>query len=647
LLPLPTKREVRPKPKPKPSKYCSPNRRRRLLRRGSFRVAFCTLQVQLQILPALEGPLFANFSPDLHPDALYKVSSDSDEACHSGHGPAGLYGAEVTDCDSPFSLVNATFDWIDKNLKDEIDFVVWTGDSARHDNDERHSRTEKEVVGLNTYIVDKFVEVFGKTDHIDDPDLTNDFIVPIVPTFGNNDMLPHNIFEAGPNKWTKKYAGVWDKFIPQEQLHSFARGGWFFTEVIPNKLAVISLNTMYFFDSNSAVDGCEAKSEPGYEHMEWLRIQLRFLRDRGMKAILMGHVPPARTDSKQSWDETCWQKYTLWTRQYRDVIVGSIYGHMNIDHFMVQDFRDINYKVKNAKGEQGQLGLLSRHGGQRGDPVFSTSAKDVYLNDLREAWQALPKPPSGLSYANLGDKEDELHDSRKKKSKKQKKMDKFMKAIGGMWAQNFALTLVSPSVVPNYYPTLRVIEYNITGLEDAHPAISPSAELVSSAEQEPEWVDELDLHDLKKKMKKDKRPKFKIPKPPSKSAPPGPAYSPQTFTFTSYTQYFANLTRINNIDGPKPTKFEYEVEYASNNDTQYKLPDLTMRTLLDLAQKIAKKDVESKETDTPGSGVPEFDESERPDLTEGKKFKNHVWRAFVNRAFVGTKPEKELDDHFG
>jgi endopolyphosphatase len=590
---------------------------------------------------------FANVSPDLHPDALYKVSSDSGEACHSGHGPAGLYGAEVTDCDSPFSLVNATFDWIDKSLKDEIDFVVWTGDSARHDNDERHPRTEKEVVGLNTYIVDKFVEVFGKTDNIDDPDPTNDFILPIVPTFGNNDMLPHNIFEPGPNKWTKKYAGVWDKFIPQEQLHSFARGGWFFTEVIPNKLAVISLNTMYFFDSNSAVDGCEAKSEPGYEHMEWLRVQLQFLRDRGMKAILMGHVPPARTDSKQNWDETCWQKYTLWTRQYRDVVVGSIYGHMNIDHFLVQDFRDIKYKVGNARGDKGELELLSRHGGQRGDPAFSTAAKDVYLNDLREAWQALPKPPSGLSYTNLRDEEDDLHDSKKKKSKKQKKIDKFMQAIGGKWAQNFALTLVSPSVVPNYYPTLRVIEYNITGLEDAHLAISPSAELVSSAETEPEWIDELDFHDLKKKKKKDKRPKFKIPKPPSKSAPPGPAYSPQTFTFTSYTQYFANLTRINNIDGPQSAKFEYEVEYASNNDTQYKLPDLTMRTLLDLAQQMAKEGMKSKETDTPGNGVPEFEESERLDLAEGKKFKNHVWRAFVKRAFVGTKPEKELDDHFG
>ena len=224
--------------------------------------------------------------------------------------------------------------------------MVWTGDSARHDNDEQYPRNDRQVQDQNKYLVHKFVEVFGKDDNLDDPDPTNDFVVPIVPTFGNNDILPHNIFTPGPNRWTRKYEDIWRRFVPQAQRHSFARGGWFFTEVIPNRLAVFSLNTLYFFDSNSAVDGCDAKSEPGYEHFEWLRIQLEFLRQRRMKAILTGHVPPARTESKQNWDETCYQKYVLWLRQYRDVIVGSIFGHMNIDHFMFQDVSDLKYKFE-------------------------------------------------------------------------------------------------------------------------------------------------------------------------------------------------------------------------------------------------------------------------------------------------------------
>lgn len=223
-------------------------------------------------------------------------------------------------------MINATFKWIEDNLKNEIDFIIWTGDSARHDNDEEIPRTEKEVHKLNTMIADKFFDVFSKPDNINDTDPSNDLLIPIIPSLGNNDFLPHNILRKGPNNVLRSFSQTWRKFIPEEQRHGFEQGGSFFVEVIPNKLAVFSLNTMYFFSSNAAVDGCESKSDPGYHTMEWLRIQLQFMRKRGVKAILTGHVPPARTPGKMSWDETCWQKYALWSERYRDVIVGSVYG---------------------------------------------------------------------------------------------------------------------------------------------------------------------------------------------------------------------------------------------------------------------------------------------------------------------------------
>ncbi|KAL2153927.1 hypothetical protein VTH82DRAFT_2603 [Thermothelomyces myriococcoides] len=229
---------------------------------------------------------------DFHPDEFYKVhsSTDEDDVCHWGKGPAGSYGAETTDCDSPFSLVNATFDWIEAHLKDKIDFVVWTGDTARHDRDERLPRHADQVLGTNAWIADKFVELFGDKSG-------EGMVVPVVPNFGNNDILPHNILLPGPNKWFQSYAHIWRRFIPEEQRHSFEFGGWFSVEVIPGHLAVFSLNTLYFFDRNAGVDGCRDPAEPGYKQMEWLRVQLQFLRERGMKAILIGHVPPARTET--------------------------------------------------------------------------------------------------------------------------------------------------------------------------------------------------------------------------------------------------------------------------------------------------------------------------------------------------------------
>ncbi|KAK6369713.1 uncharacterized protein PV06_01930 [Exophiala oligosperma] len=624
---------------------------------------------------------------DIHPDPFYKLHSNPSHACHTGKGETGYFGAEVTDCDTPFSLVNATFRWIEENIKDEVDFVIWTGDSARHDNDVKHPRSDKQVIRLNKFIVDKFVETFGKSDNIDDPDPTNDFVVPIVPTIGNNDILPHNIFSAGPNKWTRTYSSIWNKFVPEAQRHSFERGGWFFTEVIPNKLAVISLNTLYFFDSNSAVDGCELKSEPGYEHMEWLRIQLQFMRERGMKAILIGHVPPARTGSKQNWDESCYQKYNLWMRQYRDVIVSSMFGHMNVDHFMFQDVKDLTYKFK-IDGIDDEFTRSDFGDADPNNETLSISAKTAYLNELRADWATLPKPPAGHSY-QLDTPQDTVDTEKKKKKKKRPddkdELDEFLKAIGGPWGERFSLSLVSPSVVPNFLPTLRVIEYNITGLEKHHPAVgaigTPADKTVedmlcegSNDEQEAfEGDTEGGMQDLKKKKKKKKKgkkkPKFHVPKPPSKSSPPGPGYSAQPLSLVSWTQYYANLTQVHEeMDkaGNKKQKdpyhyFDYQVEYDTKNDNAYEMNDLTMRSWLDLAERIGRKNLSKSKydaldmTDNDEDGPSELEpQASRKPKGQGKgkknhpkTTKNHLWKTFIKRAFVHTKPDDEIEQDFG
>ncbi|KAJ8608671.1 hypothetical protein MRB53_039555 [Persea americana] len=209
-----------------------------LQRQESLKAASCTSQVR----PQQQTHTPHADRADIHPDPFYKVYSDTNAgaACHRHTGPAGIYGAETSDCDSPFSLVNATFDWINTHLKDTIDFVVWTGDSARHDNDENLPRSDRQVLDLNAHMVEKFREVFGTQPG----EAAAEFSIPIIPTIGNNDILPHNIFTKGPNKWTKAYQQLWKPFIPEEQRHQFDRGAWFYVEVIPNKLAVFSLNTL-------------------------------------------------------------------------------------------------------------------------------------------------------------------------------------------------------------------------------------------------------------------------------------------------------------------------------------------------------------------------------------------------------------------
>lgn len=579
---------------------------------------------------------------DLHPDRLYKNGASTSEAvsCHRGEGRAGYFGAEGTECDAPLALINETFRWIENNLKGDIDFVIWTGDSARHDNDLKNPRTPDEVISLNQFIADKFVDAFKR------PEAPHTLSIPVIPTLGNNDIMPHNILADGPNKWTKHYLDVWTRFIPEHQRHSFVEGGWFTSEVIPNQLAVISLNTMYFFDSNSAVDGCVDKSEPGYEHMEWLRVQLKMLRSRGMKAILIGHVPPARTSSKQNWDETCWQKYTLWVHQYRDVVVGSAYGHMNIDHFMLQDSRkiDIVDDFEASPSDVPPGGLSDR---------VDVQSRSDYLSSLRKDWSKMPSPPDGLSIMEELMGESPFGGETSSQGFKKKKK-KFYKKIGGPCAERYSVSLVSPSLVPNYFPTLRVVEYNITGLEGVATWAESSGDVsheVRSHETDDDSTDEETPEKSGKKKKK--QPNFKVPEPPSPSAPPGPAYSNQPLTWLSYTQYFANLTRIYNemaeleqstnttnqvmeesAEELDKNLFSFEVEYDTK-DRIYKMDDLTVRSFFKLASRAADNLAAGSDGDDDG-GDDNY-------LTVTKKT-NPVWRAFLERAFVKYMSYDELDD---
>ena len=543
-------------------------------------------------------------------------------------------------------------------------------------------RTEQQVTELNELLVTKFLEVFGKDDKIDDPDPTNDLKIPVIPSFGNNDIMPHNIFTPGPNKWTRKYLDIWKKLIPEEQRHGFARGGWFSVEVIPQRLTVFSLNTLYFFDSNTAVDGCAAKSEPGYEQMEWLRIQLQFLRQRNMKAILMGHVPPARTESKQSWDETCWQKYTLWMQQYRDVIVGSLYGHMNIDHFMLQDFKDISKKA--LKGKQQSLSRTAL------DDEMTIQSSADYLTELRSDWSQIPDPPKvkSINGSRIDSFLNMIDDLTKSIKRKKSKEDKFLDAIGGEWAERYSLSLIAPSVVPNYFPTMRVVEYNISNLNAISLPMSPdqrdSSSMQAQDARENDSFETLgeEAGENKRKKHKSKKPHFKVPKPPSKSAPPGPAYLPQTLSWLGYTQYYANLTRINNDftgdrgdvsdqrwhegkhSGKRPKesrkhhkKFAYAIEYSTKNDSTFGLQDLSVRSYIDLAGRIGQYkptqgDHIQDETTLCHTDEATVQKNKKYKKHHGRKHKhrkiiNRIWFTFVNRAYVGTRDDEELHDQFG
>ena len=411
-----------------------------------------------------------------------------------------------------------------------------------------------------------------------------------------------------------------------------------------------------------------------------------------MKAILTGHVPPARTDTKSSWDESCWQLYTLWLRQFRDVVVGSVYGHMNIDHFMFQDSHDIDV-----------LGLIGKSSRTRRQQMtinddLSIKATADYLIDLREEWSKLPELPKSWSQADQGKGKQRLGKAERYRH------ERVLRRVGGPWAERYIMSHVSPSVIPNYYPTLRVVEYNTTGLKDVNPEVpfgSAMARPVSMNEQRGDtdidhlWrsqsslMETTDGRSSQHINSRRKHPHLIIPDPPSKSSPPGPAYSPQTLTWLGLTQYFANLTYLNGVVGDEVTRqseseghknFSYEVEYSTFDDGIYKLRDMTVRSYLGLARRIGQfkpqdddrldsvswtdSDVDTGEDSVQSRSLDVDQEELNSDPITNKKHKKHkkhrkhrgrkqqriinkVWFTFVKRAFVGAKDDEDIYDVYG
>lgn len=128
---------------------------------------------------------------DTHLAAVYKYGASVSSGCHSnkpkrgkagGKPRAGYWGTGSSECDSPQRLIETTLDWLSSNWQrrssaeqDGFDYIIWTGDSARHDLDSDHPRTRDEIYQHNRWTLAQIQRSFPG--------------VAIVPSIGNNDIV--------------------------------------------------------------------------------------------------------------------------------------------------------------------------------------------------------------------------------------------------------------------------------------------------------------------------------------------------------------------------------------------------------------------------------------------------------------------------
>jgi endopolyphosphatase len=560
---------------------------------------------------------------DIHPDEHYKEGSDIDNVCHRGKPGkaskgASKYGDATLGCDTPVVLMNETMEWIRNNLRDKIDFVIWTGDNIRHDNDRKIPRTEMQIFDMNGRVARIFHDIF----HGDALDPRH-YDVPVIPSLGNNDVYPHNLFAPGPTLQTRELWSLWQSFIPEEQLHVFERGSYYFNEVIPNQLAVLSINTLYLFKANPLVDNCDNRKDPGFKLFQWLGVTLEELRLRGMKVWLSGHVPPI----PKNYDITCYRKFVLWLHEYRDIIIGGVYGHMNMDHFIPVDAQKAYKSYHQSLLKQGfeiDDHFIQMFELDEGEPDleeqylamgFNVSEPDLNVAIAAKEAHALGGAPTNKESYMASVRETFYADVKSKKK-------------SGIHSERYAITNVAASVIPTFNPGFRIWEYNITGIEE-RLSLNPKpwgqffAELEAKLEQN-DFDDEIEIMGKKKKKgEKKKEPDISLPKPMPDDAELGPGYVPQTLSPLRFVQYYLDLKAVNG--GEKP--LEFEVEYTSDGEP-YNMKSLLVDDFLTLARKLGKplKNLKPK-------SMNEEDKVEE-DSKEAKL--DDLWETYVKFAFVSS-----------
>lgn len=369
---------------------------------------------------------------DMHVDEEYVEGATVKSACHDlpsiyninkkkKNRPdvlAGRYGTPGERCDAPIRLAQETLDWISKEWLDKLDFVIWTGDNSKHDWDKKRKRKRRHVYELNQRVTDMVMETFWPAS------------IPVIPSFGNNDVFPHNQI-GGPDvdgELLSFYEQMWRPWIPKNQRNTFKQGGYYMTQVAP-RLNVLTLNTMYFYTKNHAVQNCLHTNSPAFIQLRWFEEQLKAARATEDRIYVIGHVPPSPRDYKG----TCLTEYMRIASNYTDVIMGHFFAHLNMDHFLMFDGREskansttathANYDITHQKV------MTAIEDYDSDEDVHATRNIKAYLGWLRDMYQDI----------------DPLDDKRAPPNSQ----------------PPLVVVQVSPSILPVYNPAIRIYQYEI------------------------------------------------------------------------------------------------------------------------------------------------------------------------------------------
>lgn len=224
----------------------------------------------------------------------------------------GVFGNQW--CDAPWRLVEESIKGI-KNLKSDVDFILWTGDTVPH------VASSNLSTDINTELVRNVTQL-----------LKSEFPnKKIYATFGNHDYYPSGLFPPHGNEIYNASYLIWKEWINETtQEEAFLKGGYY-TDLANPKIRIVALNSNMYYTKDTVTSNIEDPAD----QFKWMETVLLHARETSEKVILTGHVPPGYTTPRGVlWmTKTFNQKFIDIISSYADVIVAMHFGHEHHDSF--------------------------------------------------------------------------------------------------------------------------------------------------------------------------------------------------------------------------------------------------------------------------------------------------------------------------
>ena len=161
----------------------------------------------------------------------------------------------------------------------------------------------------------------------------------IAETLGNNDVLPDYYLPVEPDSPAlDRLPAAWQDTLYPDEVATVLLGGYFSRELMPG-LLLLSINTIVYSlnhepDTRTVLDP--------FDQFAWMRDTLTGARASGQAAYIIGHIPPV-VDSysrKDAWQALYSEQYFAVVRNFSDVVVAQLFGHLHADQFRCMHIND-------------------------------------------------------------------------------------------------------------------------------------------------------------------------------------------------------------------------------------------------------------------------------------------------------------------